>query len=99
MTEENQKVLDLIVNQKIKRMNERALQQIGGRLRISSNGVPHIIRTIGGITYSYCYFKKTKLWKLFWPWPSFDGQQKRVFKELTPLVKYMNKVKESANVQ
>lgn len=36
--------------------------------RWSFNGVPHLLLESGGMVYSLCFFKKNRLWRVFYPY-------------------------------
>lgn len=53
--------------------------KLNARMRYSLKGVPHIIMHVIGskFDYSICYFRKTSVWRVFYPYavPN-NGQQK-----------------------
>lgn len=54
------------------------LGELGCKLlhfRWSRRGVPHIILQLGSKTYSICYFKSVKLYKVFYPYPGGSLQE------------------------
>lgn len=56
--------------------------QIGGKVRISKKGTPHIVMT-GKCIYSLAFFAKDQIWKVFWPYGVDSQKQKiRTFKEI-----------------
>jgi hypothetical protein len=64
---------------------------IGGDLRISFNGVPHLLYpNKASPQFSVAYFKSKKFYRIFYPYPSFLGIQKRINKE-TPqeVIRYL----------
>lgn len=66
---------------------------VGGDLRISNQGVPHLLypNNIKPL-YSICYFKKSKLYKVFYPYPSIFGKQNRInFLHYTQVINYLTK--------
>jgi hypothetical protein len=46
-------------------------EEVGGIYRVSRRGVPHIIKKIGDITYSACFFIKGNFWRVFYPFGRF----------------------------
>jgi len=46
--------------------------------RWSKKGVPHIIVTTSVSTFSVCYFRRAKVFRVYSPWPSGDVAQDRV---------------------
>jgi len=68
------------------------LKNIGGYFRISKKGVPHIVLERPEMTYSICWFKKRKKYRLFYPYPSYDKkQEKRDFTNITNLQQFLLK--------
>ena len=61
---------------------------IGGTPRISKRGVPHLIIGGSGVYGSVCYFKKTHVWKFFYPYPS-DIQTVKTFQDLVDLIEFI----------
>ena len=43
--------------------------RIGGFVRWSKGGVPHIVVDVSASTYSVCYFGKDKFYRVFYPFP------------------------------
>ena len=64
----------------------------GGDLRISWNGVPHLVYPNNiKPQYSIAYFKREKLYKVFYPYPSNRGEQKRLnFSTKEEVINYLN---------
>ncbi len=62
----------------------KALKDLGrGKIRISSRGVPHVVDNIDGhFRISIAYFARTKTWRVFWPWPSREEQERKDFKSV-----------------
>ncbi len=52
-------------------------EKIGGFVRLSKKGVPHIVVERGGRTYSVCYFASTNTFRVFWPYPSYGAVQSK----------------------
>jgi len=61
------------------------------RSRISARGVPHLIVVTDRLTYSICFFERSKTWRLFYPYPS-STQTKINFKSEDLIVRYFKNV-------
>jgi hypothetical protein len=57
----------------------------GSILRESMRGVPHIVYG----EYSIAFFGKANSYRIFYPWPSFRGQQKWDFKSHGEVVNFL----------
>lgn len=51
---------------------------LGGRYRVSNNGVPHIVRKFRGVLHSVCYFRSTGTWRIFFPYMRFGDEQTKI---------------------
>ncbi len=57
--------------------------------RWSFKGVPHLLVTLKNqVTYSLCYFGKSKSWKVFYPYQDKD-QQKVNFRTREEMLEYL----------
>lgn len=58
--------------------------------RWSRRGVPHILVTTTGETFSVCYFGKDRIYRVFSPYYSQGNPQiKRDFEELRDIIRYI----------
>ncbi len=66
---------------------------IGGDLRISWQGVPHLLYpNKNKPEYSIAYFRTAKIYKVFYPYPSKFGKQNRInFLHYTQVINYLTK--------
>ena len=66
--------------------------ELGGKLRISKNrGVPIVLKTIGGVTYSVCYFANSQKFRVFYPFPAKSEDQERIdFRSREAVLSYFN---------
>jgi len=65
--------------------------------RWSRNEVPHLLVELGnGITYSICYFGRSKSWRVFWPYQT-NNQQKRDFPSINNIIGFLEGDNLSAN--
>ncbi len=68
-----------------------------GTLRTSKRGVPHVLVNVEDTTYSIVWFKKTNIFRIFWPYPS-DEQHKQDFDTPGKVIAFIvNQVKEKVN--
>lgn len=72
----------------ISRMSEVA-RRLNGEYRVSRRGVPHVLITRGGVTYSVCYFKRSNLYRVFYPYGS-SNQERRDFATLDDLTGFFD---------
>jgi hypothetical protein len=61
----------------------------GSKIRVSSNGVPHLLFTAKSITYSVAYFGKSDTYRLFYPYPA-NIQTRLDFRFRTEIVSFFN---------
>lgn len=52
-------------------------KKIGGTVRISKKGVPHIVVEGNNCKYSVAYFSSTNTFRVFWPYPSYGELQNK----------------------
>ena len=75
--------------------------KLNATMRYSLKGVPHIIISAIGskFNYSICYFGKTSVWRIFYPYavPN-DGQQKWDFKTEDEVVHFFRSVSSQYNI-
>jgi hypothetical protein len=51
----------------------KKLEELGlGKIRVSRGGVPHIVGTTNGKTYSIAFFHKSGMYRAFFPYPHSD---------------------------
>lgn len=62
-------------------------EYIGGELRLSKSGVPHLVLPGG---YSACYFGKGRFIRVFSGYKTADNEKYRDFKEWTDLVRHFH---------
>jgi len=64
------------------------LRGLGGNFRISKRGVPHIVLKTNKQTYSICWFKRSRIYRLFYLYPTYLTQTKVDFNNFTDLQKF-----------
>lgn len=74
---------------KIMAINYNAARVLGGTVRISQRGVPHVL--VGG--YSVCWFHTPKFFRVFWPYGeaawAIGKQENRRFDTLKEVKKFI----------
>ncbi len=66
-------------------------KKIGGEVRISKRGVPHIVIAKGDTTYSIAYMGRKRFWRVFYPYPS-NNQKKKNFSNIEQLQLFFNQL-------
>ncbi len=60
--------------------------------RWSFNGIPHLlIENNSGVVHSLCYFKRTKTWRLFYPYGPGKPQNKETFEDADQAIDFILK--------
>ena len=60
--------------------------------RWSRKGVPHLLIELDSkIVYSLCYFKKSKSWRVFYPYGEVTSQQRQDFHSIGEILEFLNK--------
>lgn len=73
-------------------------EDISGMYRISRRNVPHIIKKIGDVTYSACFFIKGKFWRVFYPYGEYgEHKQTKITMKSIDEVKRFFQEKENEN--
>ena len=68
----------------------KAEKILKGHLRISRKGVPHIIVSRHGTSFSICRFGKRKIWRVFYPYPSYLRPQiKKDFSSIIGVINFL----------
>lgn len=65
-------------NPRIAAIVQDAAERLKAGYQVSKKGVPHLIFTRGGMTYSAVFFARTGEWGIFWPFPSRGAEQTRI---------------------
>ena len=60
-----------------------------GTIRWSKNSVPHLLVEKDSVIHSITFFRKTKTYRVFWPWPSYEKQSKRDFKTKEEVIEFL----------
>ena len=70
---------------------KRLTEEFGNaKFRRSKKGVPHIVVVTDTNTFSVCYFGKSKVFRVFHPYPSFgENQVKATFSDVECVVEYI----------
>lgn len=63
-------------------------EEIGGEYKVSQRNVPYVVIKYKGEKASVCYFKKTNIFRLFYPYPG-DAQEKIDFSSKEELLKHL----------
>lgn len=66
-----------------------------GRIRTSKKGVKHAVVSVGSITYSIMWFRRTNMFRVFWPYPS-NVQEHIDFDTPGKVVEFIAKLQEAA---
>lgn len=64
--------------------------QLNGYVRTSARGVPHVVVSHKNKGYSICYFKKSDIFRVFFPYPN-EIQTKTDFKTSSEVVEFILK--------
>jgi len=65
----------LKIKQPIKCIINRVSKRVGGFVRVSKKGTPHIIVRTTNMVYSIVYFKRTNSFRIHYPYPSNNNSQ------------------------
>ncbi len=80
----------------VDRVREAGLR-LGAAYYVSKRGTPMLIKTVGGLTMSFCYFGRSRIWRAFYPFPSYEypnvTQQHIDFPSLPALQQFVASVK------
>lgn len=69
----------------------RMAARLGGEYHTSQRGVPLIILRLGGRrSYSVCWFGRSKVWRVFYPWGEPGPQTKMDMATDAQLVEWVN---------
>lgn len=67
---------------------------LGSQTRFSAKGVPHLVVWNFTITYSLCFFGRSRTWRLFFPYPSAGGiQTRKDFPTIDSIVEFFKNLK------
>ena len=67
---------------------EKIAAQVGGAVRHSMGGVPHLVVTLGETTYSVTYFSSRRTLRVFSPYPG-SSQTRHDFKQWPEVVTHL----------
>ena len=79
---------------------QEVMELLGGldceflRFRWSRNDVPHVVLQLHSQTYSVCYFRCSKTYRVFFPYGTMDKQSKRNFETAQEVVDFIANRKE-----